>query len=385
MRQFSTHFPSLLPSDRGGGDATAQTETTTLTNTEFTPYGTSGPGIGVAVGSARPSSIRILPSAGPTKAHCEIVTWRRPALLLRAPSNRTARSSQVTVTPRLRYFPLTLTLCEGVRSGSTFGEIARFTGVSRRMLRHWEEAGLIAPASVDEYTGYRRYSRTQVGRVRAISALRSVGFALAEIVDLLDHSRLTEGRLVELLRAREQELATQIDEASARLAEVRKRLDAIQRGHDTIMSTIELGALPALRLSSLQATVSDESEIGEAIAGLLPRLRDELGSRGITDSNIVLAYDGAADESLITVTAGTAAIDDASGASEMAIVEVSGADRGVTVRFDVPPSDIGDAWISLDTSLEAYDLETTGVYRQILTPQGGVILQAPVKEQSAAC
>lgn len=267
----------------------------------------------------------------------------------------------------------------------SIGEIAHFTGVSRRMLRHWEEAGLIAPASVDEYTGYRRYSRTQVGRVRAISALRSVGFALAEIVDLLDHSQLTEGRLVEILRAREQELATQIDEASARLTEVRKRLDAIQRGHDTIMSTIELGALPTLRLSSLQATVSDESEIGEAIAGLLPRLRDELGSRGITDSDIVLTYDGAADENSIIVTAGTAAIDDASGASEMAIVEVSGADRGVTVRFDVPPSDIGDAWISLDTSLEAYDLETTGVYRQILTPQGGVILQAPVKEESAAC
>ncbi len=267
----------------------------------------------------------------------------------------------------------------------SIGEIAHFTGVSRRMLRHWEEAGLIAPASVDEYTGYRRYSRTQVGRVRAISALRSVGFALAEIVDLLDHSQLTEGRLVELLRAREQELATQIDEASARLTEVRKRLDAIQRGHDTIMSTIELGALPTLRLSSLEATVSDESEIRGAISDLLPRRRDELGTRGITVSDIVLTYDGAADANSIIVSAGIAAIEDADGASGLAIVEVSGSDRGVTVRFDVPPSDIGDAWISLDTSLEAYDLETTGVYRQILTPQGGVILQAPVKEQSAAC
>lgn len=264
----------------------------------------------------------------------------------------------------------------------SIGEIAHFTGVSRRMLRHWEEAGLIAPASVDEYTGYRRYSRTQVGRVRTISALRSVGFSLAEIVDLLDHSQLSEGRLVELLRVREQELVTQIDEASARLSEVRKRLDAIKRGHDIIMSTIELGALPALRLSSLQATVSDESEIGEAISGLLPRLREQLRSRGITDSEIVLTYDGAADANSIIVTAGTAAIDDAGGASELAVVEVDGADRGVTVRFDVPPSDIGDAWLSLDTGLEAYDLETTGVYRQILTPQGGVILQAPVKEQS---
>lgn len=266
----------------------------------------------------------------------------------------------------------------------SIGEIAHFTGVSRRMLRHWEDAGLIAPAAVDEYTGYRRYARTQVGRVRAISALRSVGFSLAEIGDLLDHSQLTERRLVDLLEAREQELAAQISEASARLSEVRKRRIAIQRGHDIIMSTIELGALPALRLAASTATVTDESEIGEAIAGLLPRLRDELGARSNTTGDIVLTYDGSADASSIVVTAGVAGIGDAGDASALASVEVAGVDRGVTVTFDVPPSDIGDAWISLDASLEAYGLETTGVYRQVLTAHGGVILQAPVTERSPA-
>jgi DNA-binding transcriptional MerR regulator len=267
----------------------------------------------------------------------------------------------------------------------SIGEVAHFTGVSRRMLRHWEEGGLITPASVDGSTGYRRYSRTQVGRVRAISALRSVGFGLVEIGDLLDHSQLTEERLVELLRAREEDLLSQINEASTRLTEVRARLDAIRRGHDIIMSTIELGALPALRLSALQATVGDESEIGEAISNLLPRLREQLRNRGITDSDVVLTYDGAADADSVIVTVGTAAIDDDSDPSELVTVEIDDSDRGVTVRFDVPPSDTGDAWISLDTSLEAYDLETTGVYRQTVTPQGGVILQAPVKEQSAEC
>lgn len=261
----------------------------------------------------------------------------------------------------------------------SIGEIARITRVSRRMLRHWEEAGLIAPAAIDEHTGYRRYSRTQVGRIRAISALRSVDFALAQIADLLDHSQLTEQRLVGLLRAREQQLATQIDESSARLTEVRKRLYAIQRGHDTIMSTIELRALPIIRLSSLQATVSDESEIGEAIADLLPRLREDLDGRGMTDNDVVLTYDGTADGNSIIVTAGIAIIEDSIEASGLTTVEVGGSDRGVTVRFDAPPSDIGDAWISLDASLEDYALETTGVYRQILTAQGGVILQAPLK------
>lgn len=263
----------------------------------------------------------------------------------------------------------------------SIGEMASFTGVSRRMLRHWETIGLITPASIDEFTGYRWYSRMQVGRVRAISTLRSVGFSLGEIMDLLDHSQLTEGRLLEILSGREQELTAQFDEASARLTEVRSRIHAIQRGRDTIMNTVEIGALPSLRLWALHAVVNDEAEIAEAVGSLLPRLRHELNSRDISDGDIVLSYDGTIDANSIVVTAGTTAI----AAPDQAPFELIGCDRGVTVRFDEAPSDIGDAWISLDTSLEEYGLQTTGAHRHTLTDTGSVILQAPVKQRSASC
>jgi hypothetical protein len=147
------------------------------------------------------------------------------------------------------------------------------------------------------------------------------------------------------------------------------------------MSTIELGPVPSLRLASLHATVRDESEIGDALSDLLPRLRDELDDRGLNDVEIVLTYDGTEDKNSIVVTAGTAVVDDAVDTSGLTTIDVSGGDRGVTVRFDVPPADIGDAWISLDASLDEYELETTGIYRHILTPKGGVILQAPVTDQ----
>jgi DNA-binding transcriptional MerR regulator len=261
----------------------------------------------------------------------------------------------------------------------SIGEIAHFTGVSRRMLRHWEEAGLIVPASIDEHTGYRRYARSQIGRVRAIAALRSVGFGLEAIGDLLG-PQLTQQRLVELLRIREEELVAQIEEASKRLTAVHKRLDAIKKGHRTIMNALELGALPDIRLASLQASVADESEIGNAVSQLLPRLRGSLEDLRFGNVDIVLTYDGTADD-LIVVTAGAAIPEEAVTASDLRTVEVAGSERGVTVGFDLPPADIGDAWISLDASLEEQDLETTGVYRQTLTPHGGVILQAPLRDR----
>lgn len=69
------------------------------------------------------------------------------------------------------------------------------------------------------------------------------------------------------------------------------------------------------------------------------------------------------------VTAGTANPEQAGAFSPLRILEIAGCERGVTVRFETPPASIGDAWISLDATLEQQHLETTGVYRQTLTPR----------------
>jgi DNA-binding transcriptional MerR regulator len=257
----------------------------------------------------------------------------------------------------------------------SIGEIAHATGVSRRMLRHWEEVGLLTPAAVDELTGYRQYASSQVGRVGAIAALRALGFGLDAIGDLLD-AQLSEERLVELLRIREGELVAQIDEASARLAEVRTRLIALKKGRDTIMNNLELGALPALRLAAVSTSVGDESDIGAAVADLLPRLRRRLASQGIADSDVILTYDGTADDAIV-VTAGVPAPGE--GVPGLDLMRVDGADHGVTVRFDPPPANIGDAWIALDGRLDEHGQETTNVYRHTITRDGAVILQAPVR------
>ena len=247
------------------------------------------------------------------------------------------------------------------------GEIAQGTGVSRRMLRHWEQLGLVEPASTDPLTGYRRYAPSQVGRVRAIASLRALGFGLDTIGDLLDGD-LDERRLVDLLRTRERELVAQVDEASRRLAEVRSRLATFERGRHTVMSTLELAPLPALRLWSVRAAVRDETEIPDTARRLRRELRDRLGD----DDAVVLLYDGTADDAIL-VTAGTP-----TPLHGLTVVDVAPVDEGVAVTFDAPP-DVADAWIALDTALADRGLRATGVYRQITAPGGTVTLQAEVR------
>ena len=47
------------------------------------------------------------------------------------------------------------------------GEFSRLAMVSVRMLRHYDEIGLLTPNTVDPYTGYRYYSAGQLGTVCA--------------------------------------------------------------------------------------------------------------------------------------------------------------------------------------------------------------------------
>jgi DNA-binding transcriptional MerR regulator len=67
----------------------------------------------------------------------------------------------------------------------TVGQFADLAGVSAKVLRAYDEAGLFTPAWVDPWSSYRYYSPAQLPGLRRILALRDVGMGLAEIGDLV--------------------------------------------------------------------------------------------------------------------------------------------------------------------------------------------------------
>ena len=68
----------------------------------------------------------------------------------------------------------------------TVGELARATGVSVRVLRHWDELGLVSPARTA--SGHRRYGPAEVVRLYRAIALRRTGLRLERIGALLADS-----------------------------------------------------------------------------------------------------------------------------------------------------------------------------------------------------
>lgn len=64
------------------------------------------------------------------------------------------------------------------------GQASTASGVSQRMIRHYEKIGLI-PAPPRRASGYRDYAETDVHRLRFIANARDLGFPVNEIADLL--------------------------------------------------------------------------------------------------------------------------------------------------------------------------------------------------------
>ncbi|MEU7021295.1 MerR family transcriptional regulator [Streptomyces sp. NPDC046203] len=62
----------------------------------------------------------------------------------------------------------------------TIGDFARASGLSAKALRRYDETGLLPPARVDPYTGYRYYSPDQVEQARLVRWLRHIGMPLAD-------------------------------------------------------------------------------------------------------------------------------------------------------------------------------------------------------------
>lgn len=94
----------------------------------------------------------------------------------------------------------------------SIGEAARLSGISARMVRHYEGLGLLGQVARTD-SGYRQYSATDVHTLRFIKRARDMGFSMeqvAELVDLWHNRRRASASVKRVAQAHLEELAQRI-------------------------------------------------------------------------------------------------------------------------------------------------------------------------------
>ena len=97
--------------------------------------------------------------------------------------------------------------------------MAQRSGISARMLRHYDRIGLVSPS---ERTpgGYREYSEDDLRRLFHVEGLRSLGMTLTQIADVIDDRGFDPAIMVESVIKRTREQIDKARELVQRLEEV---------------------------------------------------------------------------------------------------------------------------------------------------------------------
>ncbi len=93
------------------------------------------------------------------------------------------------------------------------GEAARQSGVSAKMLRHYESLGLLGEVARTD-SGYRQYSSADVHTLQFIRRSRNLGFSMAEIAELVSlwrNRRRTSASVRRIAEKHSTELAQRIE------------------------------------------------------------------------------------------------------------------------------------------------------------------------------
>jgi DNA-binding transcriptional MerR regulator len=107
------------------------------------------------------------------------------------------------------------------------GDFSKLAQVSVKTLRYYGRLGLLKPAWIDRFTGYRYYALDQLPRLNRILALKGLGFSLEQVQRLL-RDDLSAAELRGMMRMKHAELERQVQTEQSRLARVEARLRQIE-------------------------------------------------------------------------------------------------------------------------------------------------------------
>ncbi len=254
------------------------------------------------------------------------------------------------------------------------GEFSRLTQVPVSALRYYDELGLLKPAQIDCFTGYRYYSFDQLPRLNRILALKDLGLSLEQIAQVLDE-RLTPEQIRGMLRLKQAELQQHMREQRERLLRVEARLRQIEMEDKMPDYEVIVKSIPAQRVIALRETVPSIAHIGplwdETYKALRAAGSDEIApclsiyyDPEFTPTNLDMAF-------VYPVDAACPDTIDLAGGRQMSTYELPAVQQAACAVHKGDYSGLGDAYLALGRWIEANGYRIVAPPREVYLKGGG--------------
>lgn len=134
------------------------------------------------------------------------------------------------------------------------GDFSKLSRISIRMLRHYDQMGLLVPDFTDEFTNYRYYSEAQLPLANRIHALRDMGFGLKTIVEILQAYEDPEA-LRQFLLLKHSEMEALVEKTNRQMLMLETTLKRIGKEELSMNYTVVLKEMPQRRVASLRKVI----------------------------------------------------------------------------------------------------------------------------------
>jgi DNA-binding transcriptional MerR regulator len=167
------------------------------------------------------------------------------------------------------------------------GEFSLIAQVSERLLRYYDEIGLLNPEYTDPQTSYRYYSAGQLPRLNRILVLKGLGVGLDQIARLLGEETSSE-EIRGMLLLRKAQITQAMQDDLAQLQQVEARLGQMDTFGQTAVPDVVLKAIPPQRYLALREVLPDVAAVRRLVAQMIAIVPTKVPSSSLGQVALVI-------------------------------------------------------------------------------------------------
>jgi len=241
------------------------------------------------------------------------------------------------------------------------GDFSRMTHLSVKALRHYHDVGILEPAAIDPYSGYRSYDAGQVTSAQVIRRLRDLGMPLDSIRAVLTAPDLA---------ARNREITAHLERMERQLEQTQAAVSGLRAllGGPAPRPEIRFRTIPTVTALAV-AQVVTVADVMTWAGEVVDELSNVLSVCGLTQAGPLGAlFPGEffeIEQSEITLFAPVEPLPRPPrlGAGRVRLMEITGIEAAVAVH-DGPPEDLDRTYGALGTAVAERAIGVDGPIRE---------------------